>query len=320
MSGDQRQKIKPVRCLTTVKRLNVELVHVFQTIWSVFGSTGQYHAKGGIINVPASVNRIVTAIPRPLQDTSIYHVRLARKMSFARSYVEGNIRPAVVHEAARILSETDLYRDHGVQSVTGRDYDDQPINPDGSETLITGDEGIRFAPVEGHTPLSIATDVDSEYLAFPSIFGGARLQPTTNVSYADMTKSIIRRYDRRATRRHDYILFADRKLQIQKLPDAPLNDYKSISESELWSTYFDPILSCLVSDPERLTHLRWTNTIPNEKGKSRPDAIISEKPQLDFLGSVGYGEAKIYQGNGNKHALCMDTLRLVVFNNVVSIR
>lgn len=99
---------------------------------------------------------------------------------------------------------------------------------------------------------------------------------------------------------------------IQKLPCSPLNDYKQVSESELWSTYFDPLLSCLISDPDRLVHLRWTNTIPNEKGKSRPDAVISEKRQLVFGGSVGYGEAKTRQGCCSK-VLCLDTLRLAIF-------
>lgn len=65
-----------------------------------------------------------------------------------------------------------------------------------------------------------------------------------------------------------------------------------MSESDLWSSYFDPLLSCLISDPDRLVHLRWTNTIPNKKAKFRPDAVISEKPQLKFGSSVGYGEAK----------------------------
>ncbi|SAM00143.1 hypothetical protein [Absidia glauca] len=102
--------------------------------------------------------------------------------------------------------------------------------------------------------------------------------------------------------------------KTQKLPTAPLKGYQSISETELWSTYFDPVLSCLICDPDRLIHLRWTNTIPTEKGKSRPDAVISQKPQLEFEGSVGHGEAKRQQGNGNKESLCMDTLRLSIFN------
>ncbi|KAI8976807.1 hypothetical protein BDB01DRAFT_727373 [Pilobolus umbonatus] len=83
-------------------------------------------------------------------------------------------------------------------------------------------------------------------------------------------------------------------------------------ESELWSTYFDPLLSCIISDPDRLIHLRWTNTIPLEKGKSRPDAVISEKRQLTFGSNVGYGEAKREQGFCRK-SLCLDTLRLAIF-------
>ncbi|CEP15594.1 hypothetical protein [Parasitella parasitica] len=99
---------------------------------------------------------------------------------------------------------------------------------------------------------------------------------------------------------------------IQKLPIGPLNDYKQISESELWSTYFDPLLSCLISDPDRLIHLRWTNALPMEKGKNRPDAVISEKRQMSFGNSVGYGEAKTLQGSCSK-SLCLDTLRLAIF-------
>ncbi|RCI05442.1 hypothetical protein CU098_007291, partial [Rhizopus stolonifer] len=48
----------------------------------------------------------------------------------------------------------------------------------------------------------------------------------------------------------------------------------------------------------QLIHLRWTNTIPSEKGKPRPNAVICEKPQTNFKCSVGFGEAKVYQGSG----------------------
>ncbi|KAL0080214.1 hypothetical protein F4703DRAFT_1777642 [Phycomyces blakesleeanus] len=101
---------------------------------------------------------------------------------------------------------------------------------------------------------------------------------------------------------------------IQKLPNLPLKDNSSISESELWSTYFDPLLSCLICDPEKLVHLRWTNAIPSEGGKLRPDAIISKRQQLEYEGSIGYGEVKINQGSSSRYLLCMDTLRLAIFN------
>lgn len=85
-----------------------------------------------------------------------------------------------------------------------------------------------------------------------------------------------------------------------------------MTESELWCTYFDPMLSSVISDPDRSVHLRWTNAIPAENGKSRPDAVISEKPQLVFGSSRGYGEAKVLQGSCSK-LLCLDTLRLATF-------
>ncbi|KAG2200808.1 hypothetical protein INT47_001339 [Mucor saturninus] len=46
------------------------------------------------------------------------------------------------------------------------------------------------------------------------------------------------------------------ELRIQKLSTRPINDYKQIGETELWSTYFDPLLSCLISDPDLCPELR----------------------------------------------------------------
>jgi hypothetical protein len=92
-----------------------------------------------------------------------------------------------------------------------------------------------------------------------------------------------------------------------------LNNHDAITETELWSTYYDPVLSCLVSDPDKLVHLRWTNSVPIEKGKARPDAVISEKPYLEFTTSIGFGEAKVKQRSGTRYSLCIDTLRLITF-------
>ncbi|KAG1607577.1 hypothetical protein G6F46_012196 [Rhizopus delemar] len=101
---------------------------------------------------------------------------------------------------------------------------------------------------------------------------------------------------------------------IQKLPNTPLKDSNDVSEIEIWSTYFDPLLLCLICDPNRLVHLCWANVIPTEGGKSRPDAIIAKKQQLEYEGSIGHGEVKVNQGNASKYLLCMDTFHLAVFN------
>ncbi|RCH77502.1 hypothetical protein CU098_004550, partial [Rhizopus stolonifer] len=59
---------------------------------------------------------------------------------------------------------------------------------------------------------------------------------------------------------------------LQKLPTVLLKSHDAIAEKEIWSTYYDLVLSCLVSDSDKLVHLRWANLVPNENGKTRPDA------------------------------------------------
>ena len=71
--------------------------------------------------------------------------------------------------------------------------------------------------------------------------------------------------------------------RLQKLPNTTLNNHDAITETELWSSYYDPVLSCLVSDPDKLVHLRWTNPLSIEKGKARPDTVISEKALFGIL-------------------------------------
>lgn len=84
--------------------------------------------------------------------------------------------------------------------------------------------------------------------------------------------------------------------RVQKLPKAALKDNTTISESELWSTYFDPVLSCLVSDPDKLVHLRWTNKLTTEGGKPRPDAVISEWNNLNMQGQWNTVKLKWVKG------------------------
>jgi hypothetical protein len=101
---------------------------------------------------------------------------------------------------------------------------------------------------------------------------------------------------------------------IQKLPSAAIKDSTTIGEAELWSTYFDPMLSVLITDPEKSVQLRWSNTSSPESGSNnRPDAIISNIIQLGFNFSLGFGEAKKVEKNCNTYDLCRDLLRLAIF-------
>lgn len=49
--------------------------------------------------------------------------------------------------------------------------ENEEMNVSSQGTLIINDnKSLRFAPAEGRTPLSVPTDQDIDYLAFPKIF------------------------------------------------------------------------------------------------------------------------------------------------------
>lgn len=96
---------------------------------------------------------------------------------------------------------------------------------------------------------------------------------------------------------------------ILKFPRDPIVDVTDISESELWSIYFDPLLSAVFSDNERNTLLRWLNK-QTDDSLLRPDASITLVDQLHFGAHIGFGEVKIIQPTCDKAALCSGFLRL----------
>lgn len=93
------------------------------------------------------------------------------------------------------------------------------------------------------------------------------------------------------------------------MPRNPIVNVTAISETEIWSLYFDPMLSILFSDSERGTILRWLNKL-TEDDLVRPDATITLIDQLEFRANLGFGEVKIANLKCNKAALCLDFLRL----------
>jgi hypothetical protein len=75
------------------------------------------------------------------------------------------------------------------------------------ETLVFREKdatycGIRIAPGEGKIPVPIHRDLNAEVLSFPTIYGGVerKFKNSVRITYTDIAKSEIRRYDRRACR------------------------------------------------------------------------------------------------------------------------
>ncbi len=71
------------------------------------------------------------------------------------------------------------------------------------ETLVYREDlssfGLRIAPGEGKVPIPFNRDPDAEMASFPTIYCGQEriLKPNVKLSYTDIAKSEIRRYDRR---------------------------------------------------------------------------------------------------------------------------
>ncbi|KAK3926017.1 Peptide chain release factor RF2 [Frankliniella fusca] len=163
--------------------------HIFQTIWTVNGGSGQFKTKGGIVNVPVDIDTTVTQIPRSLSDSNMIHVRLAKEMEYVNNYVPRIVRPRLLYDAIKKFVLKPLPKEEGIilshdwtipeNSFTESESLEDNIQGSIFETLLTNDNvnftgmseyGIRMVPAEGFKPTSVLFDECCEFLAFPTIF------------------------------------------------------------------------------------------------------------------------------------------------------
>ena len=82
---------------------------------------------------------------------------------------------------------------------------------------------LTFAPGEGQRPLSLYSDPDSEFIAFPSIYCGQRRVISSGrkvpVHYSDICKWKLRSVDRRVAISVPHIFFKMKALQIKQVSD-----------------------------------------------------------------------------------------------------
>ncbi|KAI8116853.1 ATP-dependent DNA helicase PIF1 [Lucilia cuprina] len=78
------------------------------------GFERQSAIRGAVVNVPISVNEIVTALPRTFDQAEVIQLHLRRRLEYQHDYMTETIRPARVIEAARYLVRSDLYIKHGI--------------------------------------------------------------------------------------------------------------------------------------------------------------------------------------------------------------
>ncbi|KAK3932410.1 LOW QUALITY PROTEIN: hypothetical protein KUF71_012587 [Frankliniella fusca] len=230
--------------LNRIEERLISARHVFQTLWTVKGPTGQFKTKGGIVNVPVEVDNSISVLPRPLNDSNMIHVRLARKMEYVKDYMSGIVRPKLLFDAAKALvkkplaiqenitlsinweSENQFFRNDFETDFDSEFYVSNSIHEtmlvSNQDVSFTGmaENGLRMAPAEGFRPTGVLFDDSCEYLAFPQVFGGYQMNPMYNdkpIPYADFAKSMAMRYDRRVAERGDLLLFIAKKLELLRL-------------------------------------------------------------------------------------------------------
>ena len=193
--------------------------------------TTQLGIKGNIVNVPIDIEESVSILPREFDRTSTIQLAFKRRLRYKGSFIREWIRPHAVYQAAKYLVGQTLYKEEGIgvsldflarhqqeseefvvdgQDIEAERYETQEetrdewdetngeidvLNPEDEQTLLK--EAIPFAPGEGHTPKSLLDDDNVEELSFPAIHCGQKRQLKIKLSYNDIVKSEIRRYDRR---------------------------------------------------------------------------------------------------------------------------
>ena len=76
------------------------------------GYQGQSSLKGAVVNIPISVNNIVTSLPRSFDEAHVIQIHLRRRLEYNHDYMIDTIRPAKIMEALQFLVNTPLYREH----------------------------------------------------------------------------------------------------------------------------------------------------------------------------------------------------------------
>ena len=206
-------------------------VMAFMLIHQLFPG-GQFSLYGSICHLPIEIGKVISTLPRSLDQYETIAVKLKRRLSYKNSVFSENVRPQKIIEALQyLLQNSELYQKHNIniepewldkfsntnnyppnedlhddKSNNSTNSSDDEDNNDQEEpnapsinTLITENtidankDILCIAPAEGQKP--IFTDEDTEYLCFPTIFCGQKRQTNT---YYQLTKREIFKYEMRS--------------------------------------------------------------------------------------------------------------------------
>lgn len=220
-------------CLTNLEAMLISPRIPFMQI-KPLGCDRQLSLKGAVVNVPVNIDTNVSVLPRRMDQTFTVELELKRKLQYKSSYVSETVRPAIVWRAAEwavkqtlyqescislsdqnpnyyknikinndLNEETAINNNHNIIDNWDETVNDLPINPGAQATLLLGEDDLAnlvlaYAPGENKKPLPILYDENCEILSFPKIYCCQKRDLKVKLSYNEIVKSEIRRYDRRA--------------------------------------------------------------------------------------------------------------------------
>ena len=111
------------------------------------GRERQHGLHGMVVNVPIDVDKTVNQLPRTFLQSQTIQLQLFRKMSFQKPYLYETIRLNIVLEAARYLSNTELFKQQKIplsltwiDDVSGGETKVDFIVNTGDKPVITDNE------------------------------------------------------------------------------------------------------------------------------------------------------------------------------------
>lgn len=103
------------------------------------GAEQQWALHGNVVNVESNINTCVTALPRPIKETSVVQIQLMRRMCYTGPYITEKINPMKVIKATRELLATPLYQKYEIILSENWDY--------------TGEESVDFDVDDEESPI-----------------------------------------------------------------------------------------------------------------------------------------------------------------------
>ena len=176
---------------------------------------GQMSLHGNIVNVPTTIHRTVSVLPRKMQEEECIPIQLKRKLSYKHYYSYEFVRPKKVMEGIEwLVKNSTLYQEEGIhidqewlehdmqtppdEQLAGNDqceahdkahdsdeeeeYENEDLNAGPHDTLLDSHDLLEdrdilsVAPGEGNFPISVFLDTNAESLSFPSLFCGKEMK------------------------------------------------------------------------------------------------------------------------------------------------